>query len=88
MRKQLQMGTARQPGEVLDCVVEDVLIIPAGKAVICRHSEIECYVCLYRIDDVTPEVGAKGTVTIATQTSWRFDPLVAGIAPSPNEVGQ
>lgn len=74
--KQLTMGTDRQPGEVLDCVVEQVLIIPHCKAVLCRHSETEVYVCLYQIDDVTPEVGTAGTVTIISQTSWRFDPLV------------
>ena len=73
MQNELRIGTSRKPGEVLDCVVEDEVIVPAAKAIVARHSETEVYVCLYQIDQVTPEIGTRGTVTIISATSWRFD---------------
>lgn len=72
-KNKLRIGTSRKAGEVLDCVVEEVVIHPLFKAAVCRHSEREVYACLYQIDAVTPEVGTKGTVTIINATSWRFD---------------
>ena len=75
--KQVKIATTRQPGEVLDVVVEYVVIDPLFKAAICRYSETEMYAVFYQIDNVTPEVGTKGTITILSPTTWRFDPLVS-----------
>ena len=67
------IGTHRQPGEVLDVEVVAVVIDPRFKAAMCRYSETEVYAVLYQIDQVTPEIGTTGTVTIISATIWRFE---------------